>query len=390
MECQLPKGPPHTAAAPFFKHKVREEQSLKVVVYAICKNESQFVDRWMDSMGAADRVVVLDTGSTDDTVEKLQARGAEVTVEQIRPWRFDTARNRSLELVPEDADICVCTDLDEVFHPGWRAHLEEAWEPGAGQATYRYTWSFNPDGSEGVVFWYEKIHARQGYRWTHPVHEVLSWVGEGKPGPMVVADGVQLDHHPDPTKSRGQYLPLLELSVAEDPEDDRNAHYLGREYMFHGRWDDCIATLKRHLAMPKAVWRDERAASMRYIAKSYAQKGEGRLARDWYLRAIAEAPHLREPYMDLAMLLYEQGQWEGVLYFTGCALEIRERPRTYICEAASWGSLPHDLRSIALYRTGRKAEALEEARLALSLEPGNERLRGNVALLEQETAGRTQ
>ena len=29
-------------------------------------------------------------------------------------------------------------------------------------------------------------------------------------------------------KSRGQYLPLLELSEEEDPEDDRNMHYLGR------------------------------------------------------------------------------------------------------------------------------------------------------------------
>ena len=33
----------------------------KVWVYAICKNESQFVDRWMDSMSEADQVVVLDT-----------------------------------------------------------------------------------------------------------------------------------------------------------------------------------------------------------------------------------------------------------------------------------------------------------------------------------------
>ena len=98
----------------------------KVCVYAICKNEAQFVDRWMDSMGEADQVVVLDTGSEDSTVERLRARGAEVTVERISPWRFDTARNRSLELVPEDADICVCTDLDEVFHPGWRAALERA------------------------------------------------------------------------------------------------------------------------------------------------------------------------------------------------------------------------------------------------------------------------
>ena len=93
---------------------------MKVAVYAICKNEEQFVDRWMDSMGEADQVVVLDTGSTDGTVERLRARGAEVTVEQIRPWRFDRARNRSLALVPEDVDICVCTDLDEVFHPSRR------------------------------------------------------------------------------------------------------------------------------------------------------------------------------------------------------------------------------------------------------------------------------
>ena len=359
----------------------------QVCVYASCKNEEQFVDRWMDSMSEADRVVVLDTGSTDTTVEKLRARGAEVTVEVISPWRFDTARNRSRELVPESTDICVCTDLDEVLRPGWRELLEEAWVPGAGQATYRYTWSFNPDGSEGVVFWYEKIHARRGYRWVHPVHEVLAWTGEGRPGPTVVADGVQLDHHPDPTKSRGQYLPLLELSVEEDPQDDRNVHYLGREYLFRGRWDDCIRTLKGHLAMPRATWRDERAASMRYIAKAYQEKGEPTEARNWYLRAAAEAPHLREPWIDLAMLLYELEEWEGVLYFTGQALTITHRPRTYICEAAPWGSLPYDLRSIAFYRTGRLKEALEAARAALALEPENERLRGNVALLERETAG---
>ena len=124
---------------------------MKIVVYAISKNESAFVDRWMDSMCEADQVVVLDTGSTDDTVSRLQARGAQVTVETISPWRFDVARNRSLELVDKDADICVCTDLDEVFHPGWRAALEAAWTPGTGQARYRYTWSFRPDGAEGVV-----------------------------------------------------------------------------------------------------------------------------------------------------------------------------------------------------------------------------------------------
>ena len=356
---------------------------MKIVVYAIAKNESSFVDRWMDSMSEADQVVVLDTGSDDGTAERLQARGAQVTVERIVPWRFDQARNRSLELVPEDTDVCVCTDLDEVFHPGWRSALEGVWTPETRQASYRYTWSFQPDGSEGVVFWQEKIHARRGFRWVHPVHEVLEWVGEGERGPLALAQGVQLDHHPDPKKSRGQYLPLLELSVAEDPEDDRNLHYLGREYLFHRRWDDCIRTLERHLALPKAVWKDERAASMRYLARAFAQKGERREALGWHLRAAAEAPHLREPWVDLAMLLYEDQEWDGVLYATACALKIRERPRTYICEAEAWGGLPHDLRCQAYYHTGRLPQALEEARLALAAAPSDPRLAGNTELLEK-------
>ena len=342
------------------------------------------MDRWMDSMGEADQVVVLDTGSEDGTVERLRERGAVVKSEIISPWRFDTARNRSLELVPEDTDVCVCTDLDEAFRPGWRDALEKAWRPGTGQAVYRYTWSFNSDGSEGVVFWYEKTHARHGYIWTHPVHEVLKWVGEGAPGPKVRVEGMCLEHRPDPEKSRAQYLPLLEMSVRESPEDDRNMHYLGREYMYRGRWDECIATLRRHLQLPTALWKDERAASMRFIAKSYAMKGERGLSRDWYLRAIAEAPHLREPYMDLALLLYEDEDWDGVLYFTQCALNIKERPDTYICEAASWGSLPYDLRSIALFNRGRLEESLEAARNALKIEPTNARLRGNVELLTRK------
>lgn len=60
---------------------------FKICVYAICKNEEKFVDRWMDSMGEADVVTVTDTGSTDGTVEKLRARGAAVYVNEVKPWR---------------------------------------------------------------------------------------------------------------------------------------------------------------------------------------------------------------------------------------------------------------------------------------------------------------
>ena len=358
---------------------------MKVTVYAISKDESKFADRWMDSMCEADEIVVLDTGSRDDTVEKLRRRGAIVKIETITPWRFDVARNRSMELVSEDTDICVCTDLDEVFDKGWRNELEKVWFRGAEQAVYRYAWSVLPDGSDGVSFWYEKIHARRGFRWTHPVHEILERV-DGRQSVKVRADGVRLKHYPDPAKSRAQYLPLLEMSVRECPDDDRNMHYLGREYMFRGRWDDCIETLTRHLAMPSAVWKDERAASMRFIARSYAGKGDTDSARDWYLRAIAEAPRLREGYVGLARLLYERGEWDGVVYFAGCALGVTEKPETYMNEAEAWGALPYDLRSIAYYNTGRYNAALKDVRAAIAYEPKNERLLVNERIISAKCA----
>lgn len=362
---------------------------MKVYVYAICKNEGKFVKRWMRSMAEADAIYVLDTGSEDDTVEQLREAGAIVKQEIVKPWRFDTARNHSLELVPEDADICVCTDLDEVFHAGWRKQLESAWRPGTSRAAYRYTWNFNPDGSEGYVFWIEKIHTRHGYIWTHPVHEVLKWTSTQISEQTVYIEGIQLDHLADDTKSRSQYLPLLELSVLETPDDDRNMHYLGREYFFHGRWNDAILTLKRHLIMPNATWADERCASMRYIARSYLALGETKEAKIWLLRAIAEAPHLREPYMELAKILHTEKDWDGVVYFTKCALAITHRPRTYICESESWGSLPWDLYSLGLYYTGRIQASLEAAEKALEICPSEQRIQRNVELIKRKLKKQT-
>ena len=246
-------------------------KKLKVCVYAISKNESKFVNRFVESMKEADEIYVLDTGSTDETVSLLEQNKVHVKVLEIKPWRFDTARNLSLDMIPDDADICICADLDEVFQKGWRQKLENLWQNNnLTRLKYLYHWSFDEFGNPATTFHINKIHSRFGYTWKHPVHEVLV-CEEGFQEKELTTNEIVVDHHPDETKSRSSYLPLLEMSVEEDPEDDRNMHYLGREYMFYQKWDDCIKTLHRHLELPSATWKDERCASMRFIARSYKE-----------------------------------------------------------------------------------------------------------------------
>lgn len=355
----------------------------KICVYAIAKNEEKFVSRWVESMSEADEIIVLDTGSTDKTAELLsEYENVRVYTETVSPWRFDTARNLSLSKVPQDADYCVCTDLDEVFEKGWRKKLEKALSTSPHKVSYRYTWSFNDDGSEGIVFNIEKIHSRRGFLWTHPVHEVLSYYGEGN-AKSVFAEGIQLNHYPDNEKSRGQYLPLLELSVREAPDDDRNMHYLGREYMFYKEYQKAINTLKKHLSMKNALWKDERCASMRYIARCFEALNKPDEALLWHLKACAEAPYLREPFMETAEFLYRQKNYYGVIFFVNKALEITSRNDTYITDSSYYKEKPYDYLSMAYYYTGDLKKAASSAETALKYAPDNKRIRNNLAFFNQ-------
>ena len=352
----------------------------KVCVYAISKNEEKFVKRWVESMKEADDIYVLDTGSTDHTVKLLEELGVHVKVEVIDPWRFDVARNKSLDLVPLDTDICVCTDLDEVFESGWREKLENVWNEKVDRVRYTYNWSFDEYGKPATTFMQNKIHRRKGYTWYHPVHEIL----KTKPNEIEVdcAD-IVLNHYPDSTKSRGSYLPLLEMSVKEDPEDDRNMHYLGREYMYHQRWNEAIDTLIRHLNLPSAKWDAERCASMRFIARSYMGLNRPKEAEMWYKEAIKEASYLRESYVELAQIYLDQKRYEEAYEELEYAFLIKNKAPIYINEAFAWNEYIYELMGLVCYNLKLYPKSLYYMQKALNLAPTNERIKNNCEIINK-------
>ncbi|MGL4736616.1 MAG: tetratricopeptide repeat-containing glycosyltransferase [Cellulosilyticaceae bacterium] len=355
-------------------------KKYKICVYAICKNEEKFIDRWVESMSEADYIVVCDTGSTDKSVEMLKSKENVYThTISISPWRFDEARNKCIDAIPDDVDICICTDLDEVFDPGWRDILENAWTPYTKVMRYTFVWQRDSEGNARKTSSAQKIHARRDFRWIYPVHEILDYSGTD---PMIYTDTPELriTHLQDHTKSRAQYLPLLELSAKLFPTYDRNIHYLGREYMYYGKYEECIDTLKKHLQLPNALWADERCASMRYIAQSYMYMGQLADAKAWFYKAIGEAPHTREPYLGMATLAYHQHDWPTVYHMAEEALLIAKPTGSYLDDPDCWGYLFYDYAAISCYYLGLGAKAIAFARQALTFAPNDERLQTNLNL----------
>lgn len=351
---------------------------MKVAVYTIALNEAKFVDQWYQSAKEADYLLIADTGSTDLTKKYAKNYGINVIDISIKPWRFDDARNASLSFIPQDIDYCIALDMDEVLQPGWRNELEKAFVSKVTRPRYKYTWNWNADGSPGLQYGGDKIHARHGYRWKHPVHEVLTsdridevqgWVD------------LEIHHYADNSKARSQYLPLLAQSVKEDPLDDRNAFYYARELFFYGQVEESIEEFKRHLSLPKAVWRPERAASMRYLAKLHADFDT---KQEWLHRAHDEAPDRREALVDLAQLYYEQGMWTACYQAAEKALLIEKKPLEYLCEEFAWGFAPWDFAAIAHYNLGNFDKAVQYGTKAVELNPNDPRLRANLEFYIKE------
>jgi glycosyltransferase involved in cell wall biosynthesis len=356
------------------------KRGMKVAVYTIALNEQQFIERWYESAKDADYILIADTGSDDDTLLTAAKYGIEVASIAVKPWRFDNARNAALALLPEDIDYCIALDMDEVLLPGWRKHLEKAHKEGATRPRYQYTWSWK-DSEEtipGLQYGGDKIHSRFGYRWKHPVHEVI--VTDRIEEKQVWCD-LEIHHHPDHSKSRGQYMPLLKVAVDEDPLDDRNTHYYARELFFHFRFDEAKEEFLRHLSLPKSTWKPERSASMRYIAKC----SQGQEKENWFLKAVEETPNRREPLVDLAMFYYENQEWEKCLDYSTRAISIKKKPLEYLCEDEAWGDRPYDLAAVSSYALGKYQEALTYGIEALRINPNDERLKANVAHYTNKT-----
>lgn len=347
---------------------------MKIAVYTIALNEEKHVERWYESCKDADYLLIADTGSTDRTVEIARSLGVEVHSIFVSPFRFDDARNASLALLPKDVDYCIALDMDEVLTPGWREALEKL-DPTIDRPSYRRIEAFNKDGSVNLEFDGFKIHRRIGIRWHYPIHEVPHWYHDDRDEVKGRVEGLEIHHHKDDEKSRGQYLGMLEAAVKENP-DARNLYYLGREYYYHQRYKEAAKFLKEYLTI--SIFPEERSAACRTLSGC-----EPKNAEEWLMQGTEEHAN-RESILALANYYYRTQQWDECLLVSKKALEFTNRPIGFLSENWAWGHMVYDLIAIASWQLGDFETAYEYGKQAVEISPDDERLTGNLRFYKEK------
>lgn len=136
----------------------------KIFIYAICKNEESNIQTFLKNLKLVDGAVVLDTGSTDNTVKLLREAGVTVYEKQYLNFDFAKAKNDCLELVPQDVDWCVSLDFNETIIDNL-IELQIIKTRRNSIDSYKVLCY----GNERKI----KIHKRNLYYWKYAVHEKL-------------------------------------------------------------------------------------------------------------------------------------------------------------------------------------------------------------------------
>jgi glycosyltransferase involved in cell wall biosynthesis len=96
-----------------------QQSGISAVI--ICRNEQQTIATTLDSLaGLVDEILVMDTGSTDNTLQILADYGKQITL-HIREWNNDFAAARNVAMAQTRHDWCLMIDADEYIASESRA-----------------------------------------------------------------------------------------------------------------------------------------------------------------------------------------------------------------------------------------------------------------------------
>jgi glycosyltransferase involved in cell wall biosynthesis len=108
---------------------------MRLSVIVITKNEEAAIARTLDSVAWADEIVVVDSGSTDRTIEIARERGAKVVVTPDWPG-FGPQKNRALDLAT--GDWVLSLDADEWLTPASVEEIKATLAAHPASAAYRF------------------------------------------------------------------------------------------------------------------------------------------------------------------------------------------------------------------------------------------------------------
>jgi len=285
---------------------------MSLSVCLIVKNEAEYLERCLESVKWAEEIIVVDTGSTDET-PSIAAKYGQV---YDYTWQNDFAAARNYALSKATQEWILSLDADEWVqnpetlqelatlqpdHPVYCVvHIENALPPEADETEYMSKWS------TGL-----RLFTNSGFEFRNRVHENIYQSAQELDAEQRVAN-VQLYHIgyavKDRTERLAQNRQLLEQMLKENPDDYYTLLNYGKQLIAEGDDQQGVKALKRVVRESNMVPM-MLAPAYNYIAQAYFNQYEFKYAEKYAKQSLELEPRQITALTILTAIFHKRRDW---------------------------------------------------------------------------------
>ncbi len=329
---------------------------MRVSLCMIVKNEEKVLARCLNSVtGCFDELIIVDTGSTDNTKEIAAQFTAQVYDFE---WCDDFAAARNFSFSKATCEWIMWLDADDILTSENKdafLSLKERGVPSDFSAVgLRYDTAYDESGN--VTFSYEReriIRRDAPHEWVGFVHEVLSYEGPILHTDIAVSHRSVKEEYPD--RNLRIYEKQLATGVGFSPRD---MFYFGRELCYHRQYWRALAVLKSFIEAGGG-WVENIIEACKISAGCYTALGNTHAAHQCLCESFLYDLPRAEICCEIGAGLMEKGQYSSAAYWYETALRCTPQFRDgSFVDLNCYGYLPNIQLCVCYDRMGdfQKAE----------------------------------
>lgn len=220
---------------------------MKLSACIICKNEEEMIAQMLESIKWVDEIVILDTGSKDNTVEIAKKYTDKVFIdtsfydEEKKLFNFWEARNKCKEYA--SGDFILSIDCDETMECWWIGNIKYAIEHTEDIDAILINLE-NKDAWKTSAF---RVFKKE-LDWVWAIHEIVHPKNPAKLN-VTINFWISPAHEKDPHLD----LRILQSEYEKNPDDPRTCYYLAREFLNYKQYEEASGLIAKYIGISKSI-----------------------------------------------------------------------------------------------------------------------------------------